>query len=164
MNPIIRHPSTLVLGEVLTAACNIGKEILQYKRAISELELQREQMHQQANMMHHQIQAQLAQEIKRINSLSTTFKHMLKQNKLFIQQHAQREVHIQQQCTQLMQMLAQCTDPQMQNHLMSMWQSLSEQMTANREESKRLHEQLRAAHHQFGIDLSQPSSELKDVL
>ena len=163
MNSIIRHPSAFVLTEVLTAACNMGKEILQYKHAISELELQREQMYQQANMMHHQIQAQLTQEIKRIDVLSDTFKTMLHHNQEFINQHQQRESYVQQQCILLIQSIAQTTDPQHQQNLKNIWLELIRQMDANRQESTRLHEQIMSAYQQFGIDLSQKNSSFRDV-
>lgn len=163
MNSIIRHPSIFVLGEVLTAACNMGKEILQYKRAISELELQREQMHQQANIMHHQIQAQLTQEIKRIDVLSDTFKTMLHHNQEFINQHNQRESYVQQQCISLIQSISQTTDPQLQQTLTTIWLELIKQLDMNRQESARLHDQIMNAHQQFSIDISQKNLSFKDV-
>ena len=46
---------------------------------------------------------------------------------------------------------------------MSLWQQILKQIELNREETSRLNQTLMDAYHQFGIDLSSPQLDLKDV-
>jgi len=163
MNPIIPHTSVLALGEVLTSAANMVKEIAHYKQAIAEIESQRAQMREQAKIMHHQIEVQLKQEFKRINHLAAAFERVLKQNKLLIQQHNEREKGAQQQCMLILQQIAQTTDLETKQLLMSIWQELIRQTNLNREESARLQAQLMDANQQFGISVSHRDLSFKDV-
>jgi len=163
MNPLVQHTSALALGEVLNSAANMVKEIAHYKQAIAEIEYQRAQMREQAKIAHHQIEAQLKQELKRIEHLSSAFKQAMKQNKMLIAQHAQREQNVQQQSMLILEQIAQAADLETKQLLMSMWQYLMKQINLNREESARLHEQLMDAHQQLGISISHRDLSFKNV-
>ena len=160
---IIPHTSALVLGEVLNAASNMVKEIAHYKRAVAELELQRLQMHEQAQIAHHQIEAQFKQAIHRMDHLSSVFKQTLQQNELLIVRHSQREKDVQQQCLMIVQLIAQTNDLESKKQLQSMWQELIKQMNFNRKESVRLQAQLMDANQQFGLSISHRDLSFKDV-
>lgn len=164
MSNIIPHASALALGEVLTSASNMVKEIVHYKRAIAELEVQRAHMHQQAKIMLEQIQLNHKQEIKKIDALSSAFKNCLKQNKLLIKQQTQQQKFTQQQCMMLLKMISEEKDHAQKTLLISLWQEMLTQIELNREETARLQRVLIDAHHQFGIDLSSSQLQLKDVL
>lgn len=163
MPNIIPHASALALGEVLTSASNMVKEIVHYKRAIAELEVQRAHMHQQAKIMLEQIQLNHKQEIKKIDALSTAFKNCLKQNKLLIKQQTQQLKFTQQQCVMLLKMMSEEKDHAQKTLLMSLWQEMLKQIELNRQETARLQHVLMDAHHQFGIDLSSSQLNPKDV-
>ena len=163
MNKIIPHASVLTLAEVLSSASSMITEIVHYKRAIAELEIQRQQMHEQAKIADQQIQAQLTQELKRIDCLSASFQQVLQQNQQLIAQHSQRECAVQQQCEVLFAQIAQTPDIETKKFLMTMWQELIQQINLNREESARLHTQLMDAHQQFGISISHRDASFKDV-
>ena len=163
MNPLIPNTSVVALGEVLNSATNMIREITQYKQAIAQLEVQRKQMHEQAKIVHHQIEAQLKQELKRLDHLSQAFAKTLKQNKLMIQQHQEREKDVQKQCMMILEMIAQAPDTETKQMLQAMWMELIKQINLNREESARLQAQLMDANQQFGISVSHRDLSFKDV-
>lgn len=163
MKPIIPHPATFVLAEVLSSASDMVKEIAHYKRAITELEIQRQQMHEQAKIAHQQIQAQLTQELKRIDCLSANFQQVMQQNQQMIAQHTLRECSVQQQCEILLTQIAQTPDMETKKLLIDMWKALINQIDLNRDVSARLHAQLMDAYQQFGLDVSHRDASFKDV-
>lgn len=162
MNPLALTGSAFTT-QVISSAIDMVKEISQYKCAIAEIDAQRDQMRKQAEIMQHQIDAQLCQALKRIKHLSKNFALMLEQNKQLIQQHCQREMAVQQQSILIIQQMALCSDLESKKILMQCWQDLLQQMNLNREESARLQAQLMDAHQQLGISLSQREQSFKDV-
>ena len=164
MNPLIPQTAVaMVLSEGLKAVSNMVSEIAQYKRAVAELECQRKQMHEQAKLIRAEIELNHKKEIKRIDALSSAFKTCLKQNKQFITLHKKQQDHAQEQCLIILNLIAQEPDPTNKTALMSMWQQMLKQIDLNREEMSRLQRTLLDAYHQFGIDLSAPQLDLKDV-
>jgi len=163
MSNIIPHASVLALGEVLTSTSTMVTEIVHYKRAIAELEVQRAHMHQQAKVMIEQIDLNHKQEIKKIDALSSAFKNCLKQNKILIKQQNAQQKFTQQQCMMLLKMVSKEKDHAQKTLLMSLWQEMLKQIELNREETARLQRVLMDAHHQLGIDLSSSQLNLKDV-
>lgn len=164
MNPLVPQTASLMaLSEGLKTASHMVREIAQYKQAIAELEVQRLHMHEQAKIVHAQIKAHHKKEVKRIEQLSAAYKSFLKQNKKFIALQQQQQNQIYEQCMKIYDLVKQETDIELKKTLMSMWQDMFKQLSANREETSRLQQSLTAAFHQFGIDLASPGLELKDV-
>ncbi|MFC2998159.1 hypothetical protein ACFODO_23495 [Acinetobacter sichuanensis] len=163
MHPLVPHTSSIALGEALTAATNMVKEITHYKRTLAELELQRIQMHEQAKIAHHQIENQLKQNMYCMESLSNAFHTTMQQNAQLLTQYVQREQDAQQQCMLILQQIGQTNDLESKKQLQSMWQELIKQMNLNREESARLQSQLIDAHQQFGLNLSHRDQSFKDI-
>ena len=75
----------------------------------------------------------------------------------------QQQDHAQEQCIMILNLIAQEQDPTNKTTLMSLWQQMLKQIELNREETSRLNQTLMDAYHQFGIDLSRPQLDLKDV-
>ena len=156
--------TAMVAGEILSSASNMVAEIAHYKRAVAELELQRIQMHEQAKIVHHQIEAQLRQSLKRMDQLSEAFKDMMKQNNKLVQQHCEREKNVQVQCLTILEMIGKTSDHTIQQQYMQTWHELNTQMNQNREESARLQAQLMDANQQFGLSISHRDQSFKDVI
>ena len=154
--------AAMVVGEVVSNVATMLTEMSQYKRAMAQLMVQREQMHEQAKVAQLQIKAQYHTEIKKINSLSKAFKQTLAQNELLIQMHAQSEQNIQQLCLQILQMMS-TADAEKTQALQMMWSNLITQTEVNRQESVRLHKQLMDANQQFGISISHRDLSWHDV-
>ena len=164
MNPLVPQTAGLmVVQEGIKAVSNMLSEIAQYKRAVAELEFQRKQMHEQSKIIRAEIELNHKKEIKRIDALSSAFKTCLKHNKQFIALQKQQQDHAQEQCIMILNLIAQEQDPTNKTTLMSMWQQILKQIELNREETSRLNQTLMDAYHQFGIDLSRPQLDLKDV-
>ena len=164
MNPLIPQTAGLMaVQESIKAVSHMVSEIAQFKCAIAELEVQRMQIRQQAKVMLTQIELNHHKEIKRIDALSSAFKTYLKHNKKFIALQKQQQNDAQAQCTMLLNLIAQEQDPTSKTTLMSLWSQMLKQIELNRQETSRLHQTLMDAYHQFGIDLSRPELDLKDV-
>jgi seryl-tRNA synthetase len=164
MNPLVPQTAGLMaVQESIKAVSNMVSEIAHYKRAVAELECQRQQMHEQAKLIRAEIELNHKKEIKRIDALSSAFKACLKHNQQFIKLQKKQQDHAQEQCLMILNLIAQEQDPTNKTALMSMWQEMLKQIELNREETSRLNQILMDAHHQFGIDLAAPQLDLKDV-
>ena len=164
MNPLVPQTAGLMaVQESFKAVSNMISEIAHYKCAVAELEFQRKQMHEQAKILRAEIEFNHKKEIKRIDALSYAFKTCLKHNKQFIRLQKKQQDQAQEQCITLLNLIAQEPDPTNKTALMSMWQQMLIQIELNREATSRLNQTLMDAHHQFGIDLSRPQLDLKDV-
>lgn len=153
MRNIATTSSAIVVAEVIGHAMVATKEIIGFKRAMAEMQVQREYMLEQASLAREQLKAQLSTDLERTKSISHGFQQVLQQNALLIQQHADAAKGNQHLCAQLLQVM-QSADINSLSIYMSAWQDLIKQTELNRQQAAQLQQQLMDAYHQFGITVS----------
>ncbi len=144
----------LLLGEVVTGVTGMVREIATYKRAIAELEVQREQMRHQAEIMIRQIDAQLHSELKRMDALSDGFKQYQQQSRKLIKAEKQNNQQTMQLLNQILVIVAQ-TQGGSNQQLTQMYLSTLAQLEKSKDVMSELANNLHDAHQQFGISISQ---------
>lgn len=144
----------LLLGEVVTGVTGMVREIATYKRAIAELEVQREQMRHQAEIMIRQIDAQLHSELKRMDALSDGFKQYQQQSRKLIKAEKQNNQQTMQLLNQILVIVAQ-TQGGSNQQLTQMYLSTLAQLEKSKDVMSELTNNLHDAHQQFGISISQ---------
>lgn len=153
----------MIAGEVITGITGMISEIARYKRAIAELDNQREQMRYQAQIALQQIDAQLHNELKRIDGLSRNFEQFLRQNELLInngKQHRHEAVILSQQIATA---IIHCQDAGQSQVLLQMYSLTMQQLTQACQEMSELGQRLHDAHHQLGISISRRDRDWHDV-
>lgn len=153
MKTIVTTSSAVVTAEVIGHIMVATKEIVGFKRAMAELQLQRDHMLEQANIAREQLKAQLSTDLERTKSISQGFQQVLQQNSLLVQQHADAAKGNQHLCAQLLQVM-QSADINSLSIYMSAWQDLIKQTELNRQQATQLQQQLMDAYQQFGITVS----------
>lgn len=144
----------LLLGEVVTGVTGMVREIATYKRAIADLEVQREQMRHQAEIMIRQIDAQLHSELKRMDALSDGFKQYQQQSRKLIKAEKQNNQQTMQLLNQILVIVAQ-TQGGSNQQLTQMYLSTLAQLEKSTGVMSELSDNLHDAHQQFGISISQ---------
>ena len=150
-------------GEVVTGVTNMVTEIAKYKHAITELEVQRQQIHQQAQAAIHQINKQFDVEMKRIDVLQSDFKKMLKQNQQLIGSAKQNRQNIMQALQQILLAITQCQDVQQSQMLSQLYHATLNSLNQSGQEMMGLAAQLHDTHQQFGVSVSRRDRDWRDV-
>lgn len=163
-NPLsVSTMNPMIVGEVVNGLTNMVAEIARYKRAIAELELQREQMHYQAKMAIRQIDAQLHSELKRIDALQSGFKKMLKQNQQLIESAKQNRKDTMQTLQQILLAITQCQNVQQSEMLSQLYHVTLDSLNQSGQEIMELSAKLHDTHQQFGVSISRRDREWRDV-
>lgn len=162
MSKVLSLLTTNAALELAGQATSMVREIASYKRAIAELQLQRENMQHQAHIMQQKIQAQAQLEGQRIHTLSASFSAVLENSKRLIEEHGKCCTDNHALCGQIMQYIATAQAANLPA-LQAIWKDLLQQMQANRDVAQALHHQLLDAHIQFGISLSQRDQSWQTV-
>lgn len=153
----------LVVAELATGLTNMVSEIVQYKRAIAELELQREQMRYQAQIAMRQIDVQLHTEIKRIDALNHGLKKTLKQNQQLIDAEKQNQQHTMQLLNGILAIIGQCQDVQQRTNLIQMYSNTLENLKQSGQHMSQLGQMLHDTYQQFGISVSRREQDWRDI-
>lgn len=145
----------LLLGEVVTGVTGMVREIATYKRAIAELEVQREQMRHQAEIMIRRIDAQLHSELKRIDALLDGFKAICQHSDKLIEAEKQNREQTTQLLNQILLILAKPQDIEQLRIFSQIYESTRLQLAQSNEVMTELKRNMHDAHQQFGISISQ---------
>lgn len=102
-------PAQMVLGELLTQGVKLAGQIADYKHKMAQVQLQHQQMMQQAKLAQQQIANQLDVKIKRINALQSGFDQAIQHFAKSQQTLRDQSNHNQQVVHTLLVLMAQCT-------------------------------------------------------
>ena len=153
----------VVVTEAATDLVRMVSDIANYKRAIAELELQRQHMRYQAQIAMQQIDAQLQTELKRIDSLNVGFKKMRKLNQQLIQSETANRQQTMQMLQHILLAVTHSQDPQHSQMLAQMYSSTLDSLSQSGQIMAALGQSIHDAHHQFGIAVSRRDQDWRDV-
>lgn len=153
----------VVVTEAATGLVRMVSDIANYKRAIAELEVQRQHMRYQAQIAMQQIDAQLQTELKRIDSLNVGFKKMLKLNQQLIQSETANRQQTMQMLQHILLAVTHSQDPQHSQMLAQMYSSTLDSLSQSGQIMAALGQSIHDAHHQFGIAVSRRDQDWRDV-
>ena len=153
----------VVVTEAATDLVRMVSDIANYKRAIAELELQRQHMRYQAQIAMQQIDAQLQTELKRIDSLNVGFKKMRKLNQQLIQSETANRKQTMQMLQHILLAVTQSQDLQHSQMMAQMYSTTMDSLNQSGQTMAALGQSIHDAHHMFGIAVSRRDQDWQDV-
>ena len=153
----------VVVTEAATDLVRMVSDIANYKRAIAELELQRQHMRYQAQIAMQQIDAQLQTELKRIDSLNVGFKKMRKLNQQLIQSETANRKQTMQMLQHILLAVTQSQDLQHSQMMAQMYSTTMDSLNQSGQTMSAFGFFIYDAHHMFGIAVSRRDQDWRDV-
>lgn len=155
-------PAQLALGELLAQGVNLVGQIADYKHKMAQIELQHQQMMQQAKLAQQQIANQLHVQLHKIDALQTGFAQITQHFAMSQQTLRDHMNQNQQAVNMLMVVLTQCTAEHLEAYQPLLLTFMAQQADI-RQALRESDLQMKDAYAIFGRDITGGFDSMRDV-